>query len=562
MQAPDAARTRPAPTLSEHGRRALGLVVQAISAFASRPLATLAGLAVLHWIAVLAFALTVRHNGWLWYQGGDQIWLLTTGWLLGDGELAPTYTGYGWPLVVAPLMQITGPSFVTAMPAVIALNVLVLGPLALWAIYGLAARIAGRAFGLLAAAVWVVLPFAVVPLWRDDYHERYIEQFLPGALGLTGLADYQSMVLLLVAALLFVRGLETEAPRDALAAGLVAGFAIGVKPSNALFLAAPVVAALLARHVRTLLPFGLAILPALLTLALWKQRGLGSLPAFAFEETRLATAAALGLPDIDRYVDLDWANLHDNANHLREFFWSARLLEWLPIAGAVGVARRSPPLAGLLATWFAAFLIVKGTTPLSTVSSGSFFRFVMPGYPAYFLLAVSTILLVPTLGLKLARTWPEVRARRLDRRLVVGLAAVLALVPLVVVALVRPIDSPAKAVVVGEILTPVDDAIHVDVRPEGATRVVTWTHPSAGSSDVFYRVFRTDLTGIDVECLDRAGARECHLEMVLLGTTRERRWRDGSPPAGSRYRVGVAANSRDDPAAGDIATLSAPVPAG
>ena len=57
-----------------------------------------------------------------------------------------------------------------------------------------------------------MLPFAVIPLWRDDYHERYIEQFLPGALGLTGLADYQSMVLLLVGALLFLRALQTGAP--------------------------------------------------------------------------------------------------------------------------------------------------------------------------------------------------------------------------------------------------------------------------------------------------------------------------------------------------------------
>ena len=139
---------------------------------------------------------------------------MTTGWLLGDGELAPTYIGYGWPLVLAPIMRLAGPSFITAMPPVIALNVLVLGPLALWAIYGLGARIAGRAFGLLAAAVWVVMPFAVIPLWRDDYHERYVEQFLPGALGLTGLVDYQSMVLLLVGALLFMRALETRATLD------------------------------------------------------------------------------------------------------------------------------------------------------------------------------------------------------------------------------------------------------------------------------------------------------------------------------------------------------------
>jgi hypothetical protein len=560
MQAPEAAKPGLLPTLSEYGRRAADAAVQGISYLTGRPLVAIGALAVVQWLTTLAFALTVRHNGWLFYQGGDQIWLLTTGWLLGGGDLAPTYTGYGWPFLVAPIMRLVGPNFITAMPPVIAFNVLVLGPLALWAIYGLAARIAGRAFGLLAAAGWVVLPFAVIPLWRGDYHERYVEQFLPGALGLTALADYVSMVLLLVGALLFLRSLETKATLDAVAAGLVIGFAIGVKPSNGLFLGAPVVAALLARHLRPLLPFGLALLPALLTLAVWKQRGLGTLPAFALEETRLAAGAVVaGVPGVDRYVDLDWAHLDDNFDNLREFFWSARLLQFAPFAGAVAVVRRSLPIAGLLATWFGTFLVVKGTAELSTVSSGSFFRLLMPGFPAYFLLVVSIVLLVPTLGVYLHRTWPEQPARPLDRRLVIGLAAVLTFLPLVVIAVARPIGPPLPAILVDNILTPVNEKIDVSVRPEGTSRVLTWSHPGTGASDVFYRVYRTDLTNTDVECADHGGAKECALQMVLLGTTREPRWRDGSPPHGSRYRIGVAANSRNDPTAGDVATISEPV---
>ena len=107
-------------------------------------------------------------------------------------------------------------------------------------------------------------------------------------------------------------------------------------------------------------------------------------------------AAPLGVSvDVGRYVDLDWTNFRSNMAQLREFFWSARVLQWLPFAGAFAVARRSLPLAGLLAGWFAAFLLVKGTPPQSTVESGSFFRLLMPAYPAYFLLGAALPLLVP-----------------------------------------------------------------------------------------------------------------------------------------------------------------------
>ena len=69
----------------------------------------------------------------------------------------------------------------------------------------------------------------------------------------------------------------------------------------------------------------------------------------------------------------------------------------------LAVARRSLPVAGLLAGWFGALLLFKGSTHLATVESGSFFRYMMPGFPAYFLLAASIPLLVPTLADRLDR---------------------------------------------------------------------------------------------------------------------------------------------------------------
>src|SRR5439155_7140795 len=56
----------------------------------------LAGLVAIEWVAVLATALVVRHAGWIYYQGGDQLWYYTLGWLLGHGQITQTPVGYGW----------------------------------------------------------------------------------------------------------------------------------------------------------------------------------------------------------------------------------------------------------------------------------------------------------------------------------------------------------------------------------------------------------------------------------------------------------------------------------
>ena len=87
-----------------------------------RPLVSLAVLAVVQWLAILVFALTVRHNGWLFYQGGDQIWLLTTGWLLGQGDLGADLHRLRLAARGRSDHGCTGPSFVNAMPPVIALQ--------------------------------------------------------------------------------------------------------------------------------------------------------------------------------------------------------------------------------------------------------------------------------------------------------------------------------------------------------------------------------------------------------------------------------------------------------
>ena len=53
----------------------------------ARPRTVVASLVGLQIGATLVLALAVDHNGWVWFQGGDQIWLSTQGWLLGQLEL-------------------------------------------------------------------------------------------------------------------------------------------------------------------------------------------------------------------------------------------------------------------------------------------------------------------------------------------------------------------------------------------------------------------------------------------------------------------------------------------
>lgn len=548
---------------AEAARRAAAVSAGRVSQVAARPRLVVGALTVTHWAAVLAFALLVRHNGLVYYQGGDQIGYTTTASLISDGHLPPTFVGYGWVAALLPAAWFVGPDYVSFLPWVWFVNIGLLAPLAIACVYALARRLGGAVLGLTGAALWVAAPFLAIPLFRDDYHDRYVEQFLPQALGLGGLADYPSMVCLLAAAYLTVRTLDGGGWTWAAAAGLAAGVAASLKPANLLFLAGPAAAFLLMRHRRSAVPYLAALAPSLLLLLLWKIRGLGGLPALAAPETRIAaerTLGGLGV-DVGRYVDYDLDVLRRNMAGLREYFWSARLVQWIPFAGTFAVARRSLPVAALLSAWFFAFLLTKGTVTQSTVDSGTFFRLMMPSFPAYFLLFAAIPLLAPTLLRR--RVGGEVAAPApLPRRPLAAVAAVAVAVPLVLTLAPRPIsDADPQAISIDNILVPVDARIAVDVAAEGGRRTVTWRHNDYSPTDVFYRVFRTGADGRELDCIGDA-ARECRLEMLTIASTRARRYVDESPPPGAVYRIGVATNWRDDIGGGDVIAVSQPIPAG
>lgn len=536
-----------------------------------RPRAVLGTLVGIQIAATLVLALSVDHNGWVWFQGGDQIWMTTTGWLLGQAELPPTEIAYLWPAAQAPVTWATGPTYVEALPPLVLAQVIVLGPVALLCVYGIAARIGGRLLGYWASALWVVAPFAAIPLFVDRYQERWTEHFLPQALGLTALADFPSMVLVLMAVLFVVRSLTPDRMTDALLAGLLLGAAAALKPPNFLVAVGVALAYVVARRWREGLLCGAAAVPALLVLLLWKVKGLGEVPAFALEHAQLAAGAGTLAADlrIDRYIELDWDHWRLQMDQLREFFWSARLAQWAPFAGLVAVlSMRRWPIAALLAGWLGAFLVVKGFSTRADIQANTFWRLLMPAWPAYLLLFASIPLLVPTFARRLGDRVQPVSSPSVAGRWVVVTAALTVVIPLAAIAVSSTLEPPGTKTVVqdfegGNILTPIDDGLEPDVEQTGSGPRLRW---SGGQwrADVFYRVYRHDGPGDDTQCVAGGGevAWYCYIRGIPIATTRDLTYVDESAPPTATYRIGVGTNWIDDPEEGDVFAFSPPVAVG
>jgi len=555
-------------------RTVLAALDRAAGAVTRHVAISLAVLVAVQILATVALFFSVNRNGWLTYQGGDQIWLVTSAWLLGHGTVPYALAGHGWPLLLAPLTWITGSSSVDLLPLTTVLQVGLLAPIATLAVYDIGARLAGRLAGLWCAAAFVAAPFAAIPYFVHRYHDSWVDQFLPQALGLTQQADLPSVVAVLVAAALTVRALEALAYREAVLAGTFAGLALALKPANALFLGGPALAFLLARRWRQATLFAVALAPALIALTLWKWRGLGEVPLFADGGTRLA--AGLGDPAVasvtswfDRTVHLDFDTWKQNMSNLREFTWSARVLQFLALAGLIAVARRSLAVAGLLGGWLLGYVVIKGAADVATVESGSYWRLIMPALPAFVLLTAAVPLLVPTFMERMGPRLAPLPGRRPGLRASIAVVAFLAIVPLAVILaadqmhLTRqqapPYAYEIPELVVSEIGVPVDgDVVSLDVRRVGGANVLTWTD-STKRARTFYRVYRSSQSrGFSEMVCELRGGDRCDLRMETLDVTRERRYVDVDPPADAVYRVGVAANWLDDTDRGDVFVISPP----
>jgi hypothetical protein len=297
----------------------------------------------------------------------------------------------------------------------------------------------------------------------------------------------------------------------------------------------------------------------------------------ASEPLRLAAEAEV--PDyspptfwerVREYVPFD----HDQINYqflgFREFFWSARLLEWIPVAGLLAVARRSIPIAAFLAVWLAAFFLVKGSSPAVNVETGSIWRLLMPAWPAYFLLGASIPLLVPQWGARLAERFRSpARPLRIGRRELAVVGVVLFLVPALAFAAMPP-DQTRRATKISlrSLFLPIDESFRPRAQSQGGVLSVSWPAVS-GYAEPFYVVLRSprryvfpasnDVVVQGQRCRTPGGAFHCTLEMEEIGRTTARSWREVPPRGDWTYRVGVAANWVDDPDLGDIFVVSAPL---
>ena len=171
-------------------------------------------------------------------------------------------------------------------------------------------------------------------------------------------------------------------------------------------------------------------------------------------------------------------------------------------------------------------------------------------------------LLVPTLARRLGdRVTPASPGAAVGWKPAGAVVLLVALVPLLAVAVARPQLSPENVVLTDDggntLLLPVDRSIDVRAVKRGATTVLTWS-PGDWRAGVSFRVMRTAGTGSDTTCTT-AGVTSCLLVMETLKETRESRYADRASPAVATYRIGVMADYRNPPVGGDMFAVSQPV---
>jgi hypothetical protein len=457
-------------------------------------------LLVAQWVVDYRAAMIASHNGWQFYNGGDGSWYFTTDTILAHGHIPQATLGYGYSLLLAPILHFYGPNAMLGLPAIVLFNQLVLVPIALLCVYGIANMIGGRWFAAAAGVVWVAFPVAVIHYFHADYHMRYVDMQMPPMVGVTPEGDYPSMVLLLVSAYFVLRFTRSGRMLDVVTSGLAAGFAVVVKPSNFLFVPAPLVALLIGRNPRAIAAFAGAFLPSVLGLTIWKARGLGYVPFFQHQPTAVALGPhpreLIGDPMTSwwhGFVPLSWPALHRNFEQLGGYTVSRGLIIALVIAGFIGLAKRWMTAAAFMGTWLGMYVLVKGSSTAFGIADGDLFNHLIPAFPAFFFTVLSFVFLVSFLKPRLRAVDPASEPMR-DWRLRYGPAGVLAVITtigLAVVATFPPLTSADEAVVTGVNFIVPANAFGLTAKRVDRSRVRLHWDPQRATDGTFsYGIFR------------------------------------------------------------------------
>lgn len=251
-------------------------------------------------------------------------------------------------------------------------NLVLAVPAAVASLYAVGLLLGGRVLGAWFAAVLVALAPAGWLYALAAYRDVYADRVLPVALGLTDDARLASAAALAAAAAL-VLGSLARRPLLAAGAGGTAGLAMLLEPTSALFLAGAALAYAVTRRPVQATAFAAAAAP--FVVAVLVRDGVG--------------------------FDASWDAFSANMANLREHLWSNRVLQWLPVAGVIGLARRSGAAAALAGGWFAAFAVAIGASPNLPAADGTYLVAFVPALPALALLAAAVPLLVPGLPARL-----------------------------------------------------------------------------------------------------------------------------------------------------------------
>lgn len=521
----------------------------------------LAAACVLQLAVAALIAATSTHNHLVWYSGGDSTEYWTTSWSLSHGLIPQGLIGYGVPLAYAWLPLVSGATLLSGLPVIVVVQGIGLVVLATLLVFGVGDLLFGRVYAWLALGLWIVSPLLLLWGFSPTYAPQFRDLFLaPHWYGLTNMADLPSLVAVLATTWAGLRAYESRRLQDGVLTGLFLGAALAIKPSNGFFVPALAVLIVASRSWRTVAATAAGCAPALLTLALWKEKGRGYLPVTS---TPAPLREASGNPPVlaagGSYVHLDSAHLGMILHDLSEVFWSVRVLEFLFFAGLLGALRRSRVKGAFLGVWCAAFVLVKGSSNLTSITAVSFYRYVEPGLPAFVLLVAATVFLLPRRG-RAYEPAAEPRPVPGAWRTVGATAVLLGLVPLVAIA-VFPASSSARYVRDNTLANdaPLSSSLAVDATVSGAKVLLDWHPVDTSSTKSYYVVFRS---GDASTCTyPPQGAKECDLAMTAIGFTRSTSYVDRPGRGRHWYRIGLEANFRDRLDGSDLMLVGPPTAA-